>query len=143
MQTHPRKTPRRERASASFVKYVQAQLGKPFAELGWRHDFLTYALGLSPRRLAPDRVSCHGLAFCAYKNVGFHFPHQLGNAPFFNLARYTGHPLGHPPNEVDLRRLYLRDHHLYRDPRFESILAISEDDETRQIIALQNPGKYS
>ena len=124
-----------------IVKYAEAQLGKPFAHLGWRHDILTYALGLSPRKLDPDKVSCHGLAFLAYENVGFSFAHQLGAAPFFNVAKYTGHPLGHPSNKVDLNRLYLRDHHLYSDPRFESILAISQDDKTRQIITVQNPGK--
>ena len=125
-----------------IVRYAKAQLGKSFAEFGWPHDILTYALGLPARKLAPGKVSCHGLAFFAYKNIGFSFPHQLGNAPFFNLAKYIGYPLGHPPHEVDLNRLYLRDHHLYRDPRFESILAISEDEETKQITVTQNPGKH-
>ena len=125
-----------------IVRYAKAQLGKPYADLGWRHDILTYALGLPARKLAPGSVSCHGLAFYAYGNIGFSFPHQLGNAPFFNIARYTGHPLWHPPHEVNLDRLYLRDHHLYRDSRFDSVLSISEDDETRQIRVIHNPGKF-
>lgn len=125
----------------AIVKYAQAQLGKPFAELGWRYDIWTYAFGVSPRKIDPQKVSCHGLAFSAYKNVGFSFPHQLNHAPFFNLAKYLGHPLGQPPNEVDVTRLYLRDHHLYLDPRLDCMLAIFEDETTRQTRLIQNPGK--
>ncbi len=124
-----------------IIGYACAQLGKPFAELGWRHDILTYAFGLPSRRLHPNRVSCHGLAFLAYQVAGFGFPHQLKHAPFFNLAGVLGHPLGHPSDEVDLRRLYLRDHHLYRDPRFKDILRIFEDEQTGQITLLHNPEK--
>jgi hypothetical protein len=131
------------RQREKIVRYAHAQLGKPFAELGWRHDILTYALGLPSRRLHPHKVSCHGLAFLAYGKVGFRFPHQLKHAPFFNLARYIGHPLGHPAHEVDLQKLYLRDHHLYRDPRFVNVLRIFEDDETREIALLHNPLKAS
>ena len=126
-----------------IVRYAQSQLGKSFAELGWRHDILTYALGLPSRRLPKGKVSCHGLAFFAYQCVGFLFPHQLAHAPFFNLARFTGRPLGHPRHAVNLDRLYLRDHHLYRDPRFENILSIFEEEETREITLIQNPGKHS
>jgi len=126
-----------------IVRYAQNQLGKAFAELGWRHDILTYALGLPSPRIPANQVSCHGLAFLAYRGIGFRFPHQLRHLPFFNLARYMGHPLGHPSHEVDLQRLYLRDHHLYRDARFKNILAIFEDDKTRQITLVQNPAKQS
>jgi hypothetical protein len=126
-----------------IVRYAKTQLGKPFAELGWRYDILTYALGLPSRRLPPNHVSCHGLAFLAYGKVGFRFPHQLKHAPFFNLAKVIGYPLGHPAHEVDLQRLYLRDHHLYRDSRFVNILRVFEDDKTRQITLIQNPPKHS
>ena len=126
-----------------IVRYAITQIGKPFAELGWRHDILTYALGLPSRRLHPDRVSCHGLAFLAYQVVGFQFPHRLKHAPFFNLARIFGRPLGHPFHEVNLQRLYLRDHHLYYDSRFKNILRIFEDEETRQITLLHSPDKFS
>lgn len=126
---------------SDIVDYVRTQLGKPFANLGWRHDFLTYAFGLSPGRIDHRKVSCHGLAFAAYKKVGFSFPHQLKSTPFFNLAKYLGHPIGHPPDEVDINRLYLRDHHLYRDTRFESVLAIFEDEDTKEIKVIHNPGK--
>lgn len=126
-----------------IVRYACSQLGKPFAELGWRHDILTYAFGLPSGRLHPQRVSCHGLAFLAYQVVGFGFPHQLKHAPFFNLSRVLGRPLGHPYHEVNLQRLYLRDHHLYRDPRFKNILRIYEDEETRQITLLEHPEKQS
>jgi hypothetical protein len=126
-----------------IVQYARTQIGKPFADLGWRHDILTYAFGLPSRRLHPNRVSCHALAFMAYRLVGFRFPHQLTHAPFFNLARVLGRPLGHPSHEVDLQRLYLRDHHLYRDSRFKNILRIFEDEESRQITMLQDPEKDS
>ena len=125
-----------------IVKYARMQLGKPFAYLGWRHDILTYAFGLSPKKMDPRKVSCHGLAFLAYQEVGFSFPHQLKSVPFFNLARYLGYPLGQPRHKVDLRRLYLRDHHLYRDSRFDSVLAVFEDDHTKQIRAVHKPGKH-
>ena len=34
-----------------IVSYACIQLGKPFAELGWRHDILMYAFGLPSRQL--------------------------------------------------------------------------------------------
>jgi hypothetical protein len=128
---------------AEIVRYCRAQLGKPFDDLGWRHDLPTYAFGLPSRRNDPSKVSCHGLAFDAYAYVGFTFPHDVTSVPWFNLARYLGHPLGHPRDRVNLHRLYLRDHHLYRDDRFECVLSISADPATGRLKVDACPGKYA
>jgi hypothetical protein len=126
------------------VNYARQQLGKSFDDLNWRYLFWTYFLGLPTRRLDTSKVSCHGLAFNAYEKVGLKFAHQLENVPPFNPAKYLGHPIyGHPPDRVNLNRLYLVDHHLYRDPRFKSVLTIFEDTQTQQIKTAENPAKYS
>jgi hypothetical protein len=44
---------------------------------------------------------------------------------------------------VNVQRLYLRDHHLYFDPRFTNILRIFEDEQTRQTTLVQNPAKLA
>jgi len=126
-----------------IVEYSRSQLGKPFDGDGWSLDFLTYSLGLRSRRRDPERVSCHGLAYLAYGLNGLKFPHQLQGAP--NLfGRFYGHPIGHPKDYVDLAYNYLRDHHLYRDPRFKSILAVIGDGLTIENVRTENnPGKYS
>jgi hypothetical protein len=126
-----------------IVTYCRGQLGKPFAELGWRYDVLTYAFGVPSALQDPEKASCHGLAFQAYEQAGIFFPHQLAGTPIFNLARYLGRPLGHPADRADSRRLYLRDHHLYRDNRFTSVLAAFDDPETGDLQVTENPGKYS
>ena len=128
---------------SEIVEFVRNHLGKPFNDLDWRHDILTYALGLPAVQLDPGKVSCHGLAFDAYEKIGFSFSHQLRYAPVFNIGKYLGHPLGDPPRRANLRRLYLHDHHLYRDPRFMCILSIFEDNQDREIRTVENPGKYS
>jgi hypothetical protein len=127
----------------TIVEYCRSQLGKPFDDRGWRHDFLTYTFGLPSRRQDPNKASCHGMVYLAYEKAGVTFPHQLASVPIFNLARYLGHPLGHPAACADPSRLYLRDHHLYRDPRFRTVLALFDDTETGEPIVALNPGKYS
>jgi hypothetical protein len=138
---HPHLTPAQR---AAIVAYVRRQIGKPFEDLGWRYLLWTYAFGLPTRCLTPDRVSCHGLAFQGYHHAGLSFPHQLDPAPFFNLGRYRRRPLfGHPPDRVNLDKLYLIDHHLYRDPRFQCVASVFEDAHSRQFRVIEHPGKYS
>lgn len=132
-----------ERQREQVVAYCRSKLGKPFTELGWRHDFMTYAFGFPCLRLDPARVSCHGLAFEAYERAGISFPHHLEAAPIFNLGRYVGHPFGHPADRASSKRLYLRDHHLYRDNRFRCLLAAFDHPETGELLVIENPGKYS
>lgn len=131
------------RQRESIVRYCRGQLGKPFADRTWRDDVLTYAFGLPARRRVDARVSCHGLAFEAYEQAGIAFPHHLQSAPFFNLAHVLGHPLGQGANRASSQRLYLRDHHLYRDNRFTCIFAAFDDPVTGELLAVENPGKYS
>jgi hypothetical protein len=126
-----------------IVEYARAQLGKPFDDRGWRQDLLTYAFSLRGAPRNSGSVSCHGLVYEAYDRAGVHFAHQLGAAPATNLARYIGHPLGHPRDRVDLRFPYLRDHHLYRDDRFVCLLAIYQDPATHEMIVSERPPKYS
>lgn len=126
-----------------LVAFMRDQLDKPFAGLDWKHDVLTYAFGLPAGKLDPEKASCHGIVFDAYAHIGFTFAHHLEDAPFFNIGRHLGHPLGEDPHKVDLSRLYLRDHHLYRDPRFLCVLSVFEDDGTGEIKITEHPGKYS
>jgi hypothetical protein len=127
----------------AVVSYAREQHGKPFHHLGARDDVRTYAFGIRARKLDHDRMSCHGLIFDAYQHAaGYTFPHQLHHAPFFNPGRYLRHPMGDRPDAVDLRRLYLHDIHLYRDPRFHLALTVYQDDDG-DIHVVENPGKYS
>lgn len=126
-----------------LLLYAREQLGKPFADLDWRQDILTYAFGLPARPLNPEKASCHGLVFNAYDHIGFSFSHQLKDAPVFNPGRHLGHPLGEDPQRANVKRLYLHDHHLYRDPRFICVLSIFEDPESGEVRTAENPGKYS
>lgn len=137
---HPNLNPNQRQ---TIVDYGRSHRGKQFDDLGWRHDLLTYAFGLPSRRQDSQKVPCHGMVYLAYEKAGVTFPHQMANVPIFNLGRYLGHPLGHPPHRADLRRLYLRDHHLYRDRRFECVLAVYDDEATGEPIVELNPGKYS
>lgn len=109
-----------------IVEYCRQQLGKPFDDdERWYRNLITLLLGIKSIPKDPEKVSCHGLAFDAYGLVGMKFPHQLENAP--NLfGRMIGHPLGHPPEYVDLRSNYLRDHALYRDHRFRCTIGVSQ-----------------
>lgn len=127
-----------------IVEYCRAHVGKPFDGDGWQLDFATYAFGIRSRHRNPDRVSCHGLAFNAYGLVGFLFPHpRLQYAPYL-LGRLLGHPLGHPAEQVDLRYNYLRDHHLYADPRGKvSVALVGHGSKLENVEVLLDPGKYS
>lgn len=128
---------------ARLAHYVCERLNRPFDGDGWQLDFRTYLFGIRSRRRNPDKVSCHGLAFLAYETIGFQFAHQLRSAPCL-LARLVGHPLGHAAQSVNLAYNYLRDHHLYRDPRFDVSLAVAGGGETLSEVEISpNPGKYS
>lgn len=126
-----------------MVRYAREQLGKPFADLDWKNDILTYALGFPAGKIDPAKASCHGLVFDAYEHVGFSFAHHLEHAPWFNIGKHLGHPIGEDPEKANLQRLYLHDHHLYQDPRFICVLSIFEDSESGEIRTAENPGKYS
>jgi len=127
-----------------IVDYCRAQVGKPFDGDGWLMDIATYALGIRTRERSTERVSCHGLAFNAYGAAGITFPHpRLPHAPFL-LGRLLGHPLGHPADHVDLRYNYLRDHHLYTDPRGVITLAlVGHGPKLRNSELKLAPGRYS
>lgn len=127
-----------------IVAYCRQQLGKPFDDdERWYRNLVTLLLGLKSVPKNPEKVSCHGLAFEAYDLIGMKFPHHLENAP--NLfGRFIGHPAGHPPDCVDLRSNYLRDHALYRDDRFCCSISIKCDRHViREIKVKRNPAKYS
>jgi len=127
-----------------IVEYCRSQVGKKFDGDGWQLDIATYALGIRSRPRHANRVSCHGLAFKAYGLIGLSFPHpRLPYAPYL-LGRILGHPLGHPADHVDLRYNYLRDHHLYNDPRGEISLAlVGNGPKLRDVEVKLNPGRYS
>jgi hypothetical protein len=126
-----------------MLEYARSQVGKGFDGDGWKNDAITYGLGIRSKAKNPELVSCHGLAFETYSLVGFEFPHQLQTAPAL-LARIFGYPLGHPVDHVDLKYNYLRDHHLYKDSRFTSVLAVIGDGTSLDSVRTElNPGKYS
>jgi hypothetical protein len=122
------------------VAYARSRIGTPHDGRGWQRDFLTYVFGL-PAVADREKVSCHALAYEAYDAAGVGFAHQVGTMPWFNVARWRGRPLGQPPKTVDVNTVYLRDHHLYNDPRFEVVLSVSRME--RELTLLRNPGKYS
>jgi hypothetical protein len=86
-------------------------------------------------------VSCHGLIYAAYGSAGVHFPHRVATMPWFNPARWTGHPFGHPAEEVNVEYVYLRDHHIYNDDRFEVVLQVRR--HNGEVVLSHRPGKYS
>ncbi len=126
------------------IEVCRSQLGKPFdGDPGWRREWPTYLLGIRSRRKKPEEISCHGLAYNAYHAAGMKFPHQLEAAPNL-LGRVLGKLPGHPPDHVDLDYLYLRDHHLYRDTRFQDLLAVAGGGtEIKNVQIKHLPGKYS
>jgi hypothetical protein len=134
-----------ERERETLVAYARDQLGKPHAVLGWKQDLPTYLLGVRARKIDSHTASCHGIVYAAYGKIGIGFPHQLKKAPFFNPARYIGHPVGGSPINNNPERLYLHDHHLYRDCRFHSVLAVTQDasSEEMKLLVFEKPGKYS
>jgi len=127
-----------------IVEFCYQQLGKPFDDdERWYRNIVTVALGLKSLPRNPAKVSCHGLAYDAYGLIGMSFPHQLENAPNL-VGRMIGHPLGHPPDNVDLRSNYLRDHYLYRDNRFSDVIALYCVGQVDSGVVIErNPTKYS
>ena len=125
-----------------IVRYIRERLGQPFAHLNWKQDILTWALGLPAQPIDPGKASCHGIVFDAYEHVGISFQNQLDSAPWFNIGRHLGHPIGGTREKADLNRLHLHDHHLYRDPRFICVLSVFED-EGGALQTVEKPGKYS
>jgi hypothetical protein len=125
------------------VEYCRDQLGKPFdGDPGWKRDWPTVVFGVRSRRRLPQEVSCHGLAYDAYAAAGMRFPHHLERAPNL-LGRLLGAPLGHPRDHVDLDYLYLRDHHLYRDPRFACLISVAgAGPSIRDVVIERAPRKY-
>lgn len=122
-----------------IVDHARKLLGVPHDPRGWRRDFLTYTFGL-PVVTLPHTVSCHALAYQAYEAAGITFAHQVATMPWFNVARWRGRPFGQPAGALDVDSVYLRDHHLYEDARFDVVLSISRHDGRLSI--LRNPGKY-
>ena len=124
-----------------LVNYCQNQIGKPFPKSN-RSDHLTYLLGWPKIFSDHDSFSCNSLVISAFQCIGVRFGDRLESAPFFNLSRYTGHPLFSTPGS-EYYGSYLRDHHLYQDPRMEPILTITYDQSENDIILSRNPAKYS
>lgn len=127
-----------------IVKFCRQQLGKPFDDdERWYRNIVTLVLGIRSLPRDPAKVSCHGLAFDAYALIGMSFPHQLNNAPNL-MGKIIGHPVGHPPKNVDLSSNYLRDHFLYRDNRFSNIIALfCAKQVDGEVVIERNPTKYS
>ena len=131
-----------EDQNRALVDFCRSQLGKPFPKsiLG---ESLTYLLGLPNFINHLDEFSCHSLVFVAFDHIGVAFPHHLEYCPWFNLARAIGHPLGHSKECVNQRFAYLRDQHLYRDPRFKCVVSLTYNQQDEQILVNENPSKYS
>jgi hypothetical protein len=106
-----------------IVDFAISKVGLPFdGDPGWKREWRTYLLGIRSRPIAKAEISCHGLAYEAYALNGRKYAHHLEHAPNA-LGRIFGHPIGHPADYVDQEYLYLRDHHLYRNPQFKVVLA--------------------
>ncbi len=125
----------------TLIDFCENQIGKPFPK-STRTDSLTYLLGWS--NIFPDynSFSCNSLIITAFQQIGVEFADRLESAPFFNLAKYIGHPLfnNHPSGRFSS---YLRDHHIYQDPRMIPILSITYEQCENNIIFTRNPQKYS
>jgi hypothetical protein len=128
--------------SDRLLTFCRRQIGKPFPR-SIRGEGLTYILGLPNILNAPDAFSCHSLVYAAFDHIGVDFPHHLEAAPFFNIAKYLGHPLRHERGKVNPRFPYLRDHCLYKDPRFKSLISLTWDRCTDEILILEKPEKFS
>jgi hypothetical protein len=125
-----------------LVDFCRLQIGKPFPK-SIRGEGLTYIFGLPNLFVPPGQYSCHSLVYAAFDRVGVNFPHHLEAAPFFNLGKYLGHPLGHRREKVNPKYPYLRDHHLYQDPRFKSILTLTYAQYSQEIFISRYPPKFS
>jgi hypothetical protein len=125
-----------------LIEFCRHQLGKPFPK-SIRGESLTYILGLPNIMVRPNEFACHTLIYAAFDYIGVDFPHHLEGAPLCNLARYLGHPLGHSGKRVNPDYPYLRDHCLYMDPRFSSIISLTWEQSTDEIFVSNHPGKFS
>lgn len=126
----------------SLVKFCRDQIGKPFPPQ-IRSESLTYLFGLPNWFNSDQSSSCHSLIFSAFSSIGIKFPHHFNNVPWFNLARIRGYPFGHSSYSVNDKYPYLRDHHLYQDQRFKSILTLTYDCCDCEIKSNHNPDKFS
>lgn len=128
--------------SDRLLDFCRRQIGKRFPR-SVRGESLTYILGMPNILNSPDEFSCHSLVYAAFAHIGVEFPHHLEAAPFFNIAKYLGHPLKHERGKVNPRFPYLRDHCLYKDPRFKSLISLTWDRCTDEILIRENPEKFS
>jgi len=126
----------------NLVEFCRKQIGKPFPK-SITGESLTYWFGLPNFFNNQSTFSCHSLVFSAFASIGVNFPHHLEHSPIFNLARYIGHPIKHHKDSVNPNFAYLRDQHLYRDPRFIGIVSITYDEKSHEIHFIENPLKYS
>jgi hypothetical protein len=125
-----------------LVDFCRQQIGKPFPK-SLRGESLTYILGLPNLFEPPEQYSCHTLVYAAFDRVGVNFPHHLEASPFFNVGKYLGRPLWHKREKVNIKYPYLRDHHLYKDPRFKSIMTLTYDQCSEEIFIQRYPQKFS
>ena len=131
----------REQAN-HLLSFCRQQIGKPFPK-SIRGECLTYILGLPNILARPDQYACHSLIYEAFHQIGVDFPHHLESSPVFNIARYLGHPLGHDSRSVNPKFPYLRDHFLYKDPRFTNVISLTWEQISDEILISNNPGKFS
>jgi hypothetical protein len=121
-----------------------SKIGLAFDWSVGRHARLTYAFGLPSVPHKPNKFACQQLVIAAYAAAGIYFLHPYRSFPMFNIARFLGHPLGHPRNRVSPRHPYLLDHHIYRDPRFVLKAVVYQDAETGEIrLETKDLQKYS
>ena len=125
-----------------LLDFCRQQIGKPFPK-SIRGESLTYIFGLPNILTRPDQYACHSLVYAALNQIDIDFPHHLETAPIFNISKYLGHPLGHSGENVNPKYPYLRDHFLYKDPRFTSIISLTWEQFTDEVLASNNPGKFS
>jgi hypothetical protein len=124
-----------------IINYCENQIGKPFPKSS-RSDSLTYLLGWPNIFSDNTSFSCNSLIIFAFQQICVEFTDRLESAPFFNLSRYIGHPLFSTQGSGRFSA-YLRDHHIYQDPRMEPILSITFDQHDKNIVFSKNPEKYS
>jgi hypothetical protein len=133
-----------EEQRGEIVRFSNSKIGSEFDSARMRNAILTNAFGLPNVFHDQKKFSCQQLAIAAYATAGIHIPHPYKAFPIFNIARYLGHPLGHPKDRVDPMYPYLMDHHIYRDPRFVLKAAVYQDPTTDEIILqTENLKKYS
>lgn len=127
-----------------IVGYCREQLGKKFHKNYLDKYMFTYFFGVSLGK-SNQEMSCMELAYRAYNSIGINFGHALvkEDLPFFNIAKYLGHPLNHSKDHMNFDFPYCHDYHLYRNNLFAVKLSISQNDETDEYEIRENPGKYS